>query len=85
MQILMLYTAFGMLVAMGTGIAMLYQQNWARLLYVGWNSVGSVLGLATSPVPLRMIPGILMFVIYAYFLFTPKANEYFAGTTAPKP
>jgi len=80
-QHLMLY--MGLLIMIGCGIAMLKGQNWARLLYVIWSIVGFVIGIATSPIKAAMIPGIIIFLIAAFFLFRPKANAYFAGTEVP--
>lgn len=76
-QYIMLYV--GLLITLGCGIAMLKRQNWARLLYVGWSIFGFIIGIATSPMKIMIIPGILIFLIYAFFLFRPKANEYFKG------
>lgn len=68
----------GSLVMVVSGIAMLKEQNWARWLYVGWSIIGFAIGLATSPAKIAMIPGLVVFLILAFFLFRPKANEYFA-------
>lgn len=69
----------GSLVMVVAGVAMLKRQNWARWLYVGWSIIGFAVGLATSPTKLAMIPGLVVFLILTFFLFRPKANEYFAG------
>jgi len=61
------------------GIWMLKGQAWARLLYVVWTVIGLVIGIATSPMKLAMLPGLGIFLVFAYFLFRPAANEYFAG------
>ena len=77
-QYAMMYV--GLLIILISGIAMLKGQNWARLLYVIWSIIGFVIGIATSPMKAAMIPGFVVFLIIAFFLFRPKANEYFAGT-----
>ena len=77
-QYLMMYV--GLFIMIVCGIAMLKGQNWARLLYVIWSIIGFVVGIATSPFKAAMIPGIVIFLIAAFFLFRPKANAYFAGT-----
>jgi hypothetical protein len=64
-----------------SGFAMLKGHNWARLLYVAGHAIGIVFGLVTSPVRAAMIPGILFFIVIAFFLFRPKANEYFLSST----
>ena len=70
----------GILIMIVCGAAMLKRQNWARLLYIGWSIAGFAVGLATSPVKAAMIPGIIIFLIIVFFLFRPKANEYFKAT-----
>lgn len=70
----------GLLITLACGIAMLKGQNWARLLYVGWSVIGFIIGIATSPMKAMMFPGIIIFFIFAFFLFRPKANEYFKAT-----
>lgn len=77
-QYAMMYV--GLLITLISGIAMLKGQNWARLLYVIWSIIGFGIGIATSPMKIAMIPGFVVFLIIAFFLFRPKANEYFAGT-----
>ena len=72
----------GLIITLVSGIAMLRGQNWARLLYVAWSIIGFVIGIVTSPMKPAMIPGLALFLIVAFFLFRPKANEYFAGTAA---
>ena len=77
-QYIMMY--IGLVIMLVCGIAMLKGQNWARLLYVAWNILGFVIGISTSPMKIMMIPGIILFLIFAFFLFRPKANEYFRAT-----
>jgi hypothetical protein len=71
----------GALVTSGSGILMLYRQSWARLVYVGWNILGIIIGLTTSPIKMMLLPGILVFAVIAFFLFRPAANAYFAGVS----
>jgi hypothetical protein len=73
-------TYFGSLVMVVSGVAMLMGHNWGRLLYVGWSVIGFVIGIITSPAKMAMIPGLVIFLILVFFLFRPKANEYFAGS-----
>ena len=67
----------GVAVALVSGAALLRGQNWARFLYVGWGSIAVVTGLLTSARATALLPGVVVFVIIAIFLFRPKANEYF--------
>lgn len=72
----------GLVITLVCGIAMLKGRNWARLLYVGWSVVAFIIGLATSPVKAMLIPGLIIFIIFAFLLFRPKANAYFKATEA---
>ena len=71
----------GALVTSGSGLMMLYRQNWARQLYVGWSILGIIIGLTTSPIKIMMLPGIVVFAIIAFFLFRSAANNYFADVS----
>jgi hypothetical protein len=71
----------GALVTSGSGLMMLYRQNWARLLYVGWNILGIIIGLTTSPIKIMLLPGVVVFAIIAFILFRPAVNAYFAGVS----
>ena len=71
----------GALVTSGSGVLMLYRQSWARPVYVGWNILGIIIGLTTSPIKMMLLPGILVFAVIAFFLFRPAANAYFAGVS----
>lgn len=67
----------GLLVMIVSGVAMLKGMNWARYLYVIWSLVGFVIGIATSPMKAAMIPGFVVFLVIAFFLFRPKATAFF--------
>jgi len=68
----------GGLVSIVTGIVMLKGLNWGRLFYVIWNAVTLVIVLATAPAKAGVVPGLLLFLVVAFVLFRPAANEYFA-------
>lgn len=72
----------GLAITLISGIAMLKGKNWARMLYIGWSILGFIIGIATSPAKVMMIPGIIIFAIFAFFLFRPKANAFFTGAVA---
>jgi len=74
------FTYIGLLITLVSGIAMLKQHNWARLLYVIWSVIGFLVGLATSPMKAAMIPGLIIFIVITFFLFRPRANEYFSSS-----
>jgi cytochrome b561 len=73
----------GVLVILVSGVAMLRRHNWARLLYVGWNIVSITFTIATSPMRAAMIPSLIVFLVIVFFLFRPKANEYFKAPEVP--
>ncbi len=68
----------GLLILIFTGVGMLRGSNGSRWLYVIWAGVGSIIGLATSPIKLVMAPSILFYFIILFFLFRPKANDFFS-------
>jgi hypothetical protein len=73
----------GLAVMIASGVGMLKGQNWARLLYVIWTAVSILLGLATAPVRVMLIPGVILYGVIVFFLFRPKANQYFTESEAP--
>ncbi|HMD86976.1 MAG TPA: hypothetical protein VKO18_19985 [Terriglobia bacterium] len=72
----------GVVVMIASGLAMLKGQNWARLLCVIGGAVGGLIGLATSPTKVVMIPSFLFYVVIVFFLFRPKVQEYFGKSVA---
>ncbi len=73
------FTYLGLSISIVAGFAMLKGKNWGRLLYTVWGIIGFAVGMATSPMRIAMIPGMILFVIVVVFLFLPKANAYFAS------
>ena len=74
-QYVLLY--LGLLVTIGSGIAMLKGQSWGRLLYVIWGAVGFLISVTTSPMKTAVIPGFVVYLVVVFVLFRPKANQYF--------
>ncbi|MFL6622170.1 MAG: hypothetical protein ACJ8J7_07840 [Sulfurifustaceae bacterium] len=72
----------GIVITLVCGIMMLKGQGWARILYVVWSIVSFGVGLLTSPVKVAVVPGLVIFLIIAFFLFRPRANEYFRSVSA---
>ncbi len=66
------------LVMLTTGIAMLNGQNWARFLYTIMSAV--ILLIQLTMAPARPILGLIEFLVVVFFLFRPKAGQYFSGT-----
>ncbi|MGC2423430.1 MAG: hypothetical protein WA666_03635 [Nitrospirota bacterium] len=66
-----------LLISFVCGIAMLKGRNWSRYLYVIWGAIGFIIGIVITPFKVMMIPGILILLVVVFFLFRPKANEFF--------
>lgn len=75
-------TGGGALVMIICGITVLMRRGWGRWLYVGWTVLGFAIGLLTAPATLMLAPGALVFVVLCAFLFSPKANAWFARRPA---
>ncbi|MFT3870036.1 MAG: hypothetical protein QM715_16435 [Nibricoccus sp.] len=75
-QFVMMYVGLG--VSILSGVFMLKAKAWARMLYIGWSLIGFTISFSTSPMKAAIIPGFIVFLIIAFFLFRPKANEFFS-------
>ena len=73
----------GLLIMIVSGFAMFKGCNWARFLYVIWSIIGFLVGITTSPMKAAMIPGFVVFLVVAFFLFRPKANTFFLPVEEP--
>lgn len=73
----MLYA--GLLTMVVSGVGMLNGQSWGRLLYVISAGIAFLVGIATSPMTLKVLPSLGVFLINVFFLFRPKANQYFSA------
>lgn len=73
----------GLVISAVSGIAMLKRCNWARFLYVIWGSIGAFIGILTSPNKAGMFAGLVVFVVFVFFLFNRKANTFFVSTKEP--
>jgi len=74
--------ATGLLVMIVCGLSMLRGKAWARTTYVAWSAVGIVIGFATSPFTVTLIPGVLFFLVVTFLLYRPAANAFFRGQSA---
>ncbi len=72
----------GIFINLISGIALLKGRNWARFLFVIFSTIGFVIGFAFFPMKLAMVPGAVLLAVTIFFLFRPKANDYFAGKKA---
>ncbi|MCC4586495.1 hypothetical protein LL962_05120 [Xanthomonas sp. NCPPB 1067] len=69
----------GMAVQLVCALAFLKGKAWGRTLYIGWGVIGLVIGFATSPMKLALIPGAILFAVVVFFLLRPAANAFFAN------
>jgi hypothetical protein len=63
-----------------SGYFLLRGQNWARHLYIAWTIVQFGYAWLAAPFRLVIVPGVLFFLLVAFFLFRPRANAFFAGS-----
>lgn len=68
----------GLLVTLVSGKGVLDGVNWARLLFVGWSGVSQLITIVTVPVTPLTIPGLVLYLIFAFILFRPAASAYFS-------
>jgi hypothetical protein len=61
------------------GFYVLRGKNWARYLYVAWSLIGILIGLATAPMKLLVLPSLVTFLVIVFFLFQREANLFFAS------
>jgi hypothetical protein len=62
-----------------SGLFMLRGHNWARWLLVAWIAFHIVLSAVHSW--LQLLIHVLIFSVILFFLFRPRASEYFAGSS----
>jgi hypothetical protein len=80
MPIIMQYImmAIGLVITVTCGVLMLKGKGIGRITYVGWTIISLLIGVVTSPVKAMLIPGVVFFILITFFLFRPKANDYFS-------
>jgi hypothetical protein len=81
-QYLMLFA--GVIISIVSAIFMLGGANWARLLYICWGAFSCVIAFFTSPAKLTLIPGVVFYLIFVFFLLRPKASAYFTQRNGVK-
>ena len=67
------------LAAIVSGLFMLRGHNWARWLLAAWIAFHIVLSAVHSW--LQLLIHVLIFSVILFFLFRPRASEYFAGSS----
>ncbi len=71
------------ILAVVSGVFMLYGYNWARWLLVVWLGYHVILSVLHSP--LQLLVHTLFLAVALYFLFRPQASAYFRYTRAAEP
>lgn len=71
------------IVAIVSGLFMLYGFNWARWLLVAWIVFHLILSVLHSP--LQLLMHTLIFGVVLYFVFRPQASAYFRGPRTDSP
>jgi hypothetical protein len=66
-----------LLVMIVSGMAMLKGYNWARFLYVIISVIMFLLSFMLFPFKAADIETVIIFFIMVFFLFRPKANNFF--------
>lgn len=74
-QYVLLYV--GLAISIISALLMLQGINAGRLLYTGWGTIGLIIGFATSPTPMILIPGTVIFGLFVALLFSKKASAFF--------
>lgn len=69
----------GIVITISAAALMLKAKKAGRTMYIGWTIISLIIGIFTSPAKTMMIPGLVFFLIISFFLFRPKANEYFSN------
>ena len=62
------------------GIAMWKRQNWGRMIYVIATIIDILIHIAFSPSKPMHISGIILFLVFVFYLFRPETNKYFKNS-----
>jgi hypothetical protein len=73
------WTVIGCIVNLVCAYGILKGLPWSRVLYVAWSLIGIVVGFFITPMAYVILLSVLILVVIGYFLFSLKANEWFAA------
>ncbi|MHA6846544.1 hypothetical protein [Ralstonia syzygii] len=76
------FGVFVQLVTIAAAIGILKGQRWGRNTYLGISVLGLLVGSFNLPSVGMLIPGLVVFLIVAFFLLRASATAYFNRTTA---
>ena len=77
LEVQYLMMVIGLIISISCGFLMLSGNVIGRNLYMVWTILSLSIALFTSPLKTLLIPGIIFFMVIAFFLYRPKANQYF--------
>ena len=77
LEVQYLTMAIGLIISISCAFLMLAGNVIGRNLYMIWTLLSLSIALFTSPLKTLLIPGIIFFMVIAFFLYRPKANQYF--------
>ncbi|PWT90397.1 MAG: hypothetical protein C5B55_09840 [Blastocatellia bacterium] len=66
------------LIGLIAGVFLLKRKNWARWLCIAWMAFHVILTLLPPPKVPQLVIHIVFLSLLLFFLFRPRANEYFA-------
>ena len=73
------WTVLGVIINLIVAYGILKGQPWSRVLYVVWSVIGLVVAFVTSPMKAVIVLSLIILFVIAYFLFSSRANEWFAS------
>jgi len=62
-----------------SGIFMQLRMNWARYLFILWGAIAIIISFIMVQPWTLVIPSLIIYLIFAYFLLVKSASAYFAG------
>lgn len=75
LQVAMLYLNWGILIT--SAMFMMQEKNWARWLFLGWGFAYIDYSLYIQPVWQSNLIMIGVYLVFAFILLLPSANEFF--------
>ncbi len=75
------WSVFANLVTIAAAIGILKGQRWGRNCYLGISVLGLLAGGFNVPSVTMLIPGVVVFLIVAFFLLRAPATAYFINRT----
>lgn len=58
------------------GFALLNRQAWSRWLYVGWGTIGSIIGLIAAQDKAGVAPSVVALIVLSFFMYRPNVTQW---------